>query len=124
MRNVWKGLVVGGLTGVAAGVLIDLVEGGLERAASARDHLRERAPELKDRARHAAEVASERLREAEIPEKARHAAEVASERLREADLPEKARHAAEAARERAKEIDVTELADKAREAGRNLTADS
>ncbi|MGH8993598.1 MAG: hypothetical protein ACRDZ7_18970 [Acidimicrobiia bacterium] len=110
MRNVWKGLVVGGLTGVAAGLLIDLVEGTVERAGTAREHLRERAPELKEKARHAAEVAGERLRQAELGEKAR----VAAERVKDADLPEKARHAAEVARDRAREVDLTDLADKAR----------
>ena len=114
MRNVWKGLVVGGLTGVVAGMLIDLMDGAAERAGTAREHLRERAPELKERARHAAEVAGERLKEAELGEKARHAAEVAGERLKEADLGEKARHAAEVARERAREVDLTELAEKAK----------
>ncbi len=119
MRNVWKGLVIGGLTGVAAGLLLDLLEGAYERAGTARDQLRERAPELKERARHAAEVASERLREAEIPEKARQAAERAAELVKEADLPEKARHAAEVAREKAREVDLTELADKAKGATRD-----
>ena len=114
MRNVWKGLVVGGLTGVAAGALLDVLEGAYERAGTARDQLRERAPELKDKARHAAEAAGERLKEADIPERARLAAERAAEMVKEADLPEKARHAAEVARERAKEVDLTELADKAK----------
>jgi hypothetical protein len=118
MRNVWKGLVVGGLTGVAAGVLLDVLEGAYDRAGTARDQFRERAPELKERARHAAEVASERLRESELPEKARLAAERAAERVKEADLPEKARHAAEVAREKAREVDLTELAEKAKSAAK------
>ena len=114
MQNVWKGLVVGGLTGVAAGVLLDLLEGVSERAGTARDQLRERAPELKERARHAAEVAGERLREADLPEKARHAAERAAEMVKEAELADKARHAAEVAREKAREVDLTELAERAK----------
>ncbi|MGH9036130.1 MAG: hypothetical protein ACRD0O_10225, partial [Acidimicrobiia bacterium] len=105
MRNVWKGLVVGGLTGVAAGILLDAAEGAFERAVTAREHLRERAPELKDRARHAAEVAGERLKEADLPEKARLAAERATELVKDADLPEKARHAAERATELVKDAD-------------------
>ena len=119
MENVWKGLVVGGLTGVAAGLLIDLLEGAYDRAETARDQLRERTPELKEKARHAAEVASERLREADLGEKARHAAERAAEMVKEAELADKARHAAEVAREKAREVDLTDLADKAKGVTRN-----
>ncbi|HEY3240336.1 MAG TPA: hypothetical protein VGL92_12265, partial [Acidimicrobiia bacterium] len=118
MQNVWKGLVVGGLTGVAAGVLLDILEGAFERAGTAREHLRERTPELKDRARHAAEVASERLREADLPEKARQAAERAAERVKDADLAEKARLAAERAAEMVKEADLPEKARHAAEMAR------
>lgn len=45
MRNVWKGLVVGGMTGVAAGAVLDSVARASEKAVELGGHLRARAPE-------------------------------------------------------------------------------
>ena len=45
MRNVWKGLVVGGLTGVMAGVVLDTIAGASKKALAVGDQVREHAPE-------------------------------------------------------------------------------
>src|ERR1700729_1865549 len=45
MRNVWKGLVVGGLTGVGAGVILDSLVGASKKAAALGDQVREHAPD-------------------------------------------------------------------------------
>ena len=47
MRNTWKGLVVGGLTGIAGGAVLDIVDRASRRARrigeSAKDHVPEAA---------------------------------------------------------------------------------
>jgi hypothetical protein len=45
MRNVWKGLVVGGLTGVTAGVVLDSLSRASKKAADLGGQVREHAPE-------------------------------------------------------------------------------
>ena len=45
MRKVWKGLVVGGLTGVLAGVVLDSIAGASKKALAIGDQVREHTPE-------------------------------------------------------------------------------
>ena len=45
MRNVWKGLAVGGLTGVTAGVVLDAIAGASKKAAAMGERVREHAPD-------------------------------------------------------------------------------
>ncbi|MGO9457187.1 MAG: hypothetical protein ACLP62_09085 [Acidimicrobiales bacterium] len=44
MRNLWKGLVVGGLTGVAAGIVVDLGESGWQSIGRAARKAQRNAP--------------------------------------------------------------------------------
>ena len=111
MRNVWKGLVVGGLTGVAAGIILDLVTGAAEQAGEAGRRVKGRAPDLAGRVRHVAVEAAGAIREADLPEKAR----MAAGQLREAELPEKAKRVAE----RARDVDLREKAKEAAERARD-----
>jgi hypothetical protein len=45
MRNVWKGLVVGGLTGVAAGMLLESLAVASKKAAELGGQVRDHAPD-------------------------------------------------------------------------------
>jgi hypothetical protein len=45
MRNVWKGLVVGGLTGVAADILLESLAVASKKAAELGDQVRDHAPD-------------------------------------------------------------------------------
>jgi hypothetical protein len=111
MRNVWKGLVVGGLTGVAAGLILDLMTEAAEQAGEAGRKVKGRAPDLAGKVKHVAAEAAEALREADLPEKAR----LAAEQLREAELGEKAKRVAERAREVDLRGTAKEAADRARD---------
>lgn len=95
MRNPWKGLVIGGLTGVFAGVILDVLSGAREKVVTATENAREKAPMWGDKAKHAAERAVERLRESELPDRARQTAE----RIRDSDIADGARAAADRVRE-------------------------
>ncbi len=44
MRNLWKGLVIGGLTGVAAGIVVDLGESGWQSIGRAARKAQRNAP--------------------------------------------------------------------------------
>ncbi len=44
MRNLWKGLVIGGLTGVAAGIVVDLGESGWQSIGRAARRAQRHAP--------------------------------------------------------------------------------
>ena len=46
MRNVWKGLIVGGLTGAAAGLVLDGLNWGAEAAGTLGDRVIQHAPEV------------------------------------------------------------------------------
>lgn len=75
MRNVWKGLVIGGLTGAAAGLALDLGESGARGASALGEAVAQHAPEVADHVRHsvvgAVSAASERARQSEIPAQAK-----------------------------------------------------
>ncbi len=59
MRNVWKGLVVGGLTGVTAGVVLDSIASASKKASELGVQVRSRAPEAGRLARSLTEKAVE-----------------------------------------------------------------
>lgn len=65
MRKVWKGLVVGGLTGVVAGLMLDGLRRAAEQAEEAGRAARRHAPDLLERARSVAEEAAEAIKAAE-----------------------------------------------------------
>jgi predicted nucleic acid-binding OB-fold protein len=64
MRNVWKGLVVGGLTGVAAGVALDLANRGSQLGGAAAKRAVDLAPKAADRIRAAATTGAARVQDA------------------------------------------------------------
>jgi hypothetical protein len=64
MRNVWKGLVVGGLTGVAAGIVLDLASRGSELGGAAARRSAELAPRAVDRIKSAAATGAAHVQEA------------------------------------------------------------
>ena len=67
MKNTWKGLVVGGLTGVAAGLLLDALQGASDRAHEVGRRVAEKAPVVADRLSDAAEHGVARVHEADLP---------------------------------------------------------
>lgn len=81
MRNVWKGLVVGGLTGVTAGIVLDSAARASKKAAAVGEQVRERAPEAGQWVQSLAEKAGEWLHDAEVPDHVRDAAS----RVKESD---------------------------------------
>lgn len=106
MRNSWKGLVVGGLTGVLAGVVIDLCNKVMERATHGAELARDRAPEaaewLQSRTHSVTKRAGAWVHDAEVSDRMREAAH----RVTESDLATRAgataSKVAEATRERAR----------------------
>jgi hypothetical protein len=81
VRNVWKGLVVGGLTGVAAGLVLDSASGASRKAAAIGGHVRDHAPEAAHWLHSLSDKAGEWLHESDLPEHIREAAH----RIKEAD---------------------------------------
>ena len=73
MRNVWKGLVIGGLTGALVGALMDaLRRENLERVGNKARDLGDAAAE---RARTTGGQVAERLRESDLRERVTHVRE-------------------------------------------------
>jgi len=66
MKNVWKGLVVGGLTGVAAGVLLDLAHRGSELVGSAGKRAVDLAPAAAERLKSAATTGAAKLQGSDV----------------------------------------------------------
>ena len=84
MKNVWKGLVVGGLTGVTAGIALDLFSRAPDTARDLSRQVREHGPEAARWAHGVVERAGELVHEG---------AQRAGEIVHESDAPEKARDA-------------------------------
>jgi hypothetical protein len=74
MRNVWKGLVFGGFTGVAAGVILDSFSRASKKAAEVGDAVREHAPDAGRLVQTVVDRAGEWLHDADVPEHVRTAA--------------------------------------------------
>ena len=73
MRNVWKGLVIGGLTGSLVGILLDLLRReNLERVGHKARDLGDAAAE---RARHTGVVMADRVRDSDLRERVTHVKE-------------------------------------------------
>ncbi|HTT87676.1 MAG TPA: hypothetical protein VMF60_09930, partial [Acidimicrobiales bacterium] len=79
MRNVWKGLVVGGLTGVTAGVILDSRRGASSKASDWGEGLPHRATEATERLQRAGRRVRERRRQAELAGQVRHVAHGAAD---------------------------------------------
>ena len=71
MRNAWKGLVVGGLTGAVVGIALDVLASALKQATCGAEHARERAPDAVDWLQAVTERATEWVHDADVPERVR-----------------------------------------------------
>jgi len=87
MRNVWKGLIIGGLTGAAAGMVLDGMSWGAGAAALLGDRAIHHAPEVVARVRgtvgDAVVDGAERVQASDIPGRLRDAAEPPARKVRE-----------------------------------------
>jgi hypothetical protein len=73
MRNVWKGLVIGGLMGALVGAIMDaLRRENLERMGNKARDLGDAAAE---RARHTGNIVADRVRESDLRERVTHVKE-------------------------------------------------
>jgi hypothetical protein len=89
MKGVWKGLVVGGLTGAGVGMLLDLLALGSRQATALGDKAVEMAPGAADHLKAAVAAGSARVEAAEIPD---HLVE-AVHHLRDSELTGQAKDA-------------------------------
>jgi hypothetical protein len=77
MKNVWKGLVLGGLTGVAAGVFLDALDRGAREASALGDRVAHQTPEVVGRLRDAVtDVVAEGASKLRDPEFGEHVREI------------------------------------------------
>jgi len=85
VRNVWKGMVIGALTGAATGLALDLGERGAAGAAAlggaAVDHAPEVAGHVRQAVSDALATAGEHHRLSEVPAKARSTTTAAQEKV-------------------------------------------
>lgn len=79
MNNVWKGLVVGGLTGVAAGLVLDSLTNTSEKAKELGKHVVDHAPEAGRWVHSMTENTRELWKDADLPERLREAAQKVKE---------------------------------------------
>ena len=100
MRNVWKGLVVGGLTGVTAGVVLDSIARASKKAAQIGGQVRDKAPEAGRLVQSLTDKAGDWIHDAEVPDHVRSAAR----RLKESDAAQRTVEASGSAAAAAKEV--------------------
>jgi len=67
MRNTWKGLVIGGLTGAFVGMTLDLLVSTIEEVRRGAEHARERVPEATEWLQGATKRANEWVHENDVP---------------------------------------------------------
>jgi hypothetical protein len=75
MNNVWKGLFVGGLTGVAAGFALDSLTRTSDKAKNLGKQVADRAPDAGKWVHSVTENTRELLRDSDLPERLREAAQ-------------------------------------------------
>ncbi len=78
MDKLWKGLVVGAITGAAIGLVVDLLGRARDGAVHVGELAREHGPDVAAALAGAATAGAERLREADLPDKLRQAAHTAA----------------------------------------------
>jgi hypothetical protein len=86
MRNVWKGLVVGGLTGVAAGIVLDSMSSANTKASELGRQVRDHAPEAGRWVHSVTEKAGDWIQDSDIPDHVRDTAN----RVKDSDVARKA----------------------------------
>jgi len=100
MRNVWKGLIVGGLTGAGAGAVLDLLARGSQGALLLGGRAKSFAPVAGDRIRSAAESGAHRVEQADLTDRLRGAAH----RMASTDAAGHAKEAVETGLDRGKDM--------------------
>jgi len=118
MRNTWKGLVVGGLTGIAGGAVLDIIGRASGRARRIGEAAKDHAPEAASWLRHATERAVERVQDADVKGHAHDVAHRVHEAAGRVDTSEVGTRVASVAKDAAKEAShsAKEVAHKAQEA--------
>jgi hypothetical protein len=106
MKNVWKGLVIGGLTGMAGGLFLDGLDRGARGAAALSNRAAEEVPEVAGHLRDAiadtvAETAG-RVRDSGVPDHAKEISGAALRRSNEVATTGKNKAAASTSKARAK----------------------
>jgi hypothetical protein len=114
VRNVWKGLVIGGLTGVVAGIALDLANRGTELSGAAAKRAVDLAPKAADRLKSAATTGVARVQDAvqdsEFPGRVRDQAKAIADAVQDSELPGRVRDQAKAIAHRLAESDATDHA--------------
>jgi gas vesicle protein len=115
VKNIWKGLIIGGLTGAGAGAVLDLFGRGAQLVEAVGKKAADMAPEAADRVRDAAAVASKKAADMapEAAERVKTAVSNGVARVQEADVAE---HVRKQARELAHKVAVSDQADQTKEA--------
>ena len=98
MDKLWKGLIVGAITGAAIGLVVDLLGRGRDAAVHVGELAREHGPDVAAAIAGAASAGAERLRDADLPDKLRQAAHTAAT----SDTAKSLRSAADSALDTAK----------------------
>jgi len=82
MRNIWKGLIIGGLTGAGAGAILDLLNRSARLVGDATKRAADIAPEAAERVRNAAATAGKKATAMtpEVAERVRSAAATAGKK--------------------------------------------
>jgi len=104
MRNSWKGLVIGGLTGASVGILIDAFAKAVQQAAHGAEYARDHADEAAEWLHHVTQRANKWALDAEVPDRVRHVAQRIVESDLASRLGETASKVAESTVERASKV--------------------
>lgn len=126
MRNIWKGLIVGGLTGAGAGAVLDVLNKSARLVGTTTKRAAEMAPDAAERVRSAATSAGRKAADIapEAAERLRDAVNTGVARVQEAELGEHLRHQAHELAHRVGDSDPGDYArqalDRATSKGRHL----
>jgi hypothetical protein len=110
MKNAWKGLVIGGLTGVAGGLLLDGLDRGARGASALSNKVAEDAPEVAGHLRgslaDAVTETAERIRDSNIPDHIKEVSGAAMQKASEvaSDGNDKANQSASRARRKVQSL--------------------
>ena len=75
MRNSWKGLVIGGLTGALVGIALDVFASALKQATLIAQNARERGPEAVDWLQTVTGGAAKWVHDSDVPDRVREMAQ-------------------------------------------------
>jgi hypothetical protein len=100
MRNVWKGLVVGGLTGVLAGVVLDSIAEASKKASAISDQVRQHTPEAGRWLQTVTDKAGDWIHDVDVPDHVRSM----GERVKESGATSQVKQASSEVVSAAKEV--------------------